>query len=66
MPTVVQIATISLDDTSQYLPLSKIFIGDKAERFLDGNHELDANEIRTFHEVCNWSKTCGTKEQTKC
>ena len=56
MPTVVheiQITSIDLDNSSLYLPLSEVFIGDKARRFLDGEHELDANEIRTFREKKN-------------
>ena len=61
----IQIASIDLDDSSLYLPLSEVFIGDKARRFLDGEHELDANEIRTFCECCREFWITGTKYAIK-
>ena len=43
----------------------KSSIGDKARRFLDGEHELDANEIRTFRECCRKFWITGTKYAIK-
>ena len=48
----IQIASIDLEDSSLYLPLSEVFIADKVRKFLDGEHELDTNEIQTFRECC--------------
>ena len=47
-----QLSQINLDDSSQYLPLNDVFIGDKARRYLEGENDLANGEKRAFYEVC--------------
>ena len=55
LPSVVQetqVSLIDLDDTSQYLPVEEVFVGDRARRYLDGEYDLQTNEVRIFCETC--------------
>ena len=47
-----RISALDLHDTSQFLPLDKVFIGEKAKMFLTGDIELSTSEIRKFQETC--------------
>ena len=46
------VSSIDLDDTSLYLPTEEVFVGDKARRYLLGEHDLVASEMRGFYETC--------------
>ena len=68
LPRVVketQISLIDLDDASHYLPVDEVFIGDKARRYLDGEYDLQANEIRMFYETCRQFWLTGAKYAVK-
>ena len=49
----VQISTINLDDSEQYLPLDEVFIGEKAKSYLlHCDEELATGDIRSFQDTC--------------
>ena len=61
----MQISLIDLDDASQYLPVDEVFTGDKAQRYLDGEHDRQANEIGMFYETCRQFWLTGAKYAVK-
>ena len=54
LPRAIQgthVSSIDLDHTSLYLPTEEVFVGDKARRYLLGEHDLVVSEMRGFYET---------------
>ena len=47
-----QVSQINIEDSSQYLPVNAVYVGDKARRYLEAENDLTSDEIRGFYEVC--------------
>ena len=47
-----QVSQINIEDSSQYLPVNVVYVGDKARRYLEAENDLTSDEIRGFYEVC--------------
>lgn len=50
--TVQSNAKINFKDTSKYKQLSEVFVGDKANMYVDECDELSTSDIKQFRENC--------------